>query len=438
MLTTALISLLITISQGWQLEVVDSDKTNATSISIDSCNNPHIAYGTTLYAPSRNRVNYAYLDGESWNTEVVFEESESNKWIEGISLALDPSGNPHIAFEFRCVYPNEYTCLMYSYWNGSSWVTSYVDNSEFEGARISLALDSSGNPNIAYKAYGTSALKYASWNGYSWDIEILDSSGWYPSLAIDSNDNPHIVYGKANGLEYSVWNGSEWEHETIGGNPSAGISLILDSSNNVHISYGSSQDGLHYVFESGSSWENTIIDSGTNTCFYSSIDLTSQDWPHIVYGPYLNYAYWNGTEWILETIETGSATGVYNSLALDQLDRPHISFANDGSIKNLSCASNNALGIDIGESSSASSLIVYPASPNPSTGTLSIGFTLNEPNSVQLFVYDVSGRLATSTQACLYTPGTHSTQLTGLSEGIYVCRVITSDSEATQKFVVID
>jgi len=38
-------------------------------------------------------------------------------------------------------------------------------------------------------------IKYVAWNGSSWDTVVVDNQhNGYPSLALDTNDNPHISY----------------------------------------------------------------------------------------------------------------------------------------------------------------------------------------------------------------------------------------------------
>jgi hypothetical protein len=61
----------------------------------------------------------------------------------------------------------------------------------------SIALDDSGNPHIAYLKEDTGVLKYVAWNGSSWDIQTVDwdgDVGEFTSLALDSSGNPHISY----------------------------------------------------------------------------------------------------------------------------------------------------------------------------------------------------------------------------------------------------
>ena len=64
------------------------------------------------------------------------------------------------------------------------------------GEYSSLALDSNDNPHISYNRWTNRDLKYAHYDG-SWNLEIVDSEGEvgkYTSLVLDSNNNPHISY----------------------------------------------------------------------------------------------------------------------------------------------------------------------------------------------------------------------------------------------------
>ena len=77
------------------------------------------------------------------------------------------------------------------------------------------------------------------------------------------------------------------------------------------------------------------------------------------------------------------------------------------------------------------------ASPNPAFGTVSICFGVPELSPVSLTVFDLSGRLVNMIQDDEYSPGFHNVQLDELSPGIYFCRMVSGDFEATQRFVVI-
>jgi hypothetical protein len=97
------------------------------------------------------------------------------------ALALDTQGNPHIAYGGRHLY--------YAYYDGTVWHRETVEESnEGIGAGTSLALDAAGYPRISY--YGVGDLRYAHYDGVRWQIERVDSASDTPtghtSLALDA------------------------------------------------------------------------------------------------------------------------------------------------------------------------------------------------------------------------------------------------------------
>jgi hypothetical protein len=83
----------------------------------------------------------------------------------------------------------------------------------------SLRIDSTTNRN-PHIVYGGDHLYYASYTGSAWQVETVDSAygvGKYASLALDSNNRPHIsYYDSVNGaLKYATHNGTSWQITTI-------------------------------------------------------------------------------------------------------------------------------------------------------------------------------------------------------------------------------
>ena len=95
----------------------------------------------------------------------------------------------------------------------------------------------------------------------------------------------------------------------------------------------------------------------------------------------------------------------------------------------------NSLGI-VGIA--ADELQLLPISPNPSSGFPVIRFSLPESGSVELSVFDLSGRIVREVGEYEYSAGYHDLQLENMYSGIYFCRITFGESVATQRFVVID
>ena len=93
------------------------------------------------------------------------------------------------------------------------------------------------------------------------------------------------------------------------------------------------------------------------------------------------------------------------------------------------------MGIEGGEDPAV--LALLPFSPNPSSSP-AVRFGLPEPASVELSVFDLSGRLVSENHGEEYSAGYHDVLLEDLSPGIYFCRMISGDFTATQRFVVIE
>ncbi|PIU68017.1 MAG: hypothetical protein COS84_02255, partial [Armatimonadetes bacterium CG07_land_8_20_14_0_80_40_9] len=139
----------------------------------------------------------------------------------------------------------------------------------------------------------------------SWEKQIVDSErvGTWTSIALDSNNYPHISYcdwtgpGPYGSLKYARWDGTSWEKQIVDSEGSVGYwtSIALDSSNYPHISYfDETNDDLKYAKWNGTFWDIQAVDSEGNVGQYTSIALDSNNYPHISYKDwtfgYLKYA----------------------------------------------------------------------------------------------------------------------------------------------------
>lgn len=153
------------------------------------------------------------------------------------SIALDGNGYPSISYESR-----KTGHLKYARWNGSAFNVETVDSMPgiyWQDRLSSIAIDPSGNPHIAY--YGvTGYYKYAHKTGGTWSIESLDEY-WtsYPSLSfcLDRSGNPRVaLVRRPSDLVYGYINGSSWSFTTVDKNVIM-CAIAADKSGKIHIVY---------------------------------------------------------------------------------------------------------------------------------------------------------------------------------------------------------
>lgn len=212
----------------------------------------------------------------------------------------------------------------------------------------SIALDAAGLPHVAYKGHDGQyrySLKYARFDGITWHIESVDdemATGWYPSLALDSQDEPHVAYHHAHDkLVYAHYYNSTWHIQTVDSGNDVGehASLAVDSADLPHIAY--SDETLHtvkYARRAGVTWQIATIAPMSAATQSISLDLAldSANRPHICYYDdlvdALKHAYYDGTAWHLETVASGlsSYNGQGCSIAIDSQDMPRITYRDLG------------------------------------------------------------------------------------------------------------
>ncbi len=241
------------------------------SFAIDENGVAHIAFlteadhGALFYAHNRNG-------------EFEIETAVEGYFYGPIDLALDPSGEPiiayhdHQALQFDPALGDEVIAELteigwqfttvaddgHDGWDNSiavdeagNWHTAGVDPSQFgsedgvEYATIvdgtvtvvpvgsgpikyefatSIQLDSSGSPAIAYYNDRDQQLELASLGAGGWSVEVVDDkgdAGRYASLAYDADGEPHIAYYVAEGSEFGTvrhaWkDASGWQIENVG------------------------------------------------------------------------------------------------------------------------------------------------------------------------------------------------------------------------------
>src|SRR5579885_1259602 len=161
----------------------------------------------------------------------------------------------------------------------------------------------------------------------TWQIETVDPSGTgkFSSMKADREGNLHVAYIVQDGnefpLKYAFWDHrlNRWFLMTV--DHSAGsCSLALDSQQRPHISYvdfGTAEGSkLHHAYwdaQSGSWWKEAIRLNSEVIAYYTSIVLDAEDHPSISFYEYrgpkdtdlkirMRVVSWNGTSWMVRTV----------------------------------------------------------------------------------------------------------------------------------------
>jgi hypothetical protein len=248
----------------WHTTLIDPIKTNySTSIQLDAQGYPHISYYREQYSDRQTAksLKYAYFDGKSWYLQTVDHRNGTGNWN---SLALDGQAQPNISYSISTGFLG----FAYLEHSASAWEHGLVDvkdpkakkpidkheegeNRHMDGDN-SLAIDSKGQPRVAYINLTTKTITYAWREGTAWTEENIDSvvaTGGQSdriSLKLDRNGDPHIAYYDSGigMLKYATRIKKEWHTEVVDdGSAGQYASLCLDENDQPFVSYYSAVNG---------------------------------------------------------------------------------------------------------------------------------------------------------------------------------------------------
>lgn len=241
--------------------------------------------GDTETGRAVTRLNYALLDLDAAVslTQARFTSTTTTLPARNITVLdseTDRWGITHLAY-----YDPEARDLRYVTQNANgSWGPSVlIDGVDTDvGAQLSLALDSTGKPSIAYFDATRGDLKFARFESGTWQTRRVDQPktvGQFPSLAFDVEDQPLIAYYARSGGNLKL---ASYDHATQSfsrqtlvsdGDVGAHASLayaVVNGSVIVAIAYANRTSGdLYYTrYRSNvgtdpsdpSNWVNLLVD----------------------------------------------------------------------------------------------------------------------------------------------------------------------------------
>ena len=229
----------------------------AYALALDATGVPHVAYWDGTAGKLRHGVRNT---NGSWSLDDV-GTSEAG----AVALAMDGSGRVHVAYQ-------DYTAktLVYTFKDpAGTWSTpETVDMAGGVGAgstiepSVSLAVDSSGRPRIAYVQ--------APYSQYGRQVYVAQqtSTGWTyapatadtvemdekVSIAVDSHGFTHLGFDSYGDIEYlAPYSSTSWQLYVVsaGGNVAGHVGFVLDTNDGPHLSwsqYRSSQEAIWYAW----------------------------------------------------------------------------------------------------------------------------------------------------------------------------------------------
>jgi hypothetical protein len=297
--------------------ICNSDTVGDSSCQVDSNNEPHVVWVEHWFSGGvpYGHLHYMYHTGGSWTSpENIYGAGENDARATYPSLALDSGNMPHVCwYEEQDGGGTTTQVLKYAYKDANGWHLQTVDSQQLCGAYCSIALDSNDKPHIAYYDERTTPdhrdLKYAVKTGASWvimdDVDSSGAVGLYADIEITSGDRPFITYytESNNKMKYAYYDHG-WSIGTIDSGTSKDIgkwgSLKIDSNHVAHVAaYCVDDHSLVYNSTSGGTWGSWVtVDDPVSADVgkATSIDVN---------GNYIAIAYYDDTNVRIKYAENG-------------------------------------------------------------------------------------------------------------------------------------
>ena len=239
---------------GWIVDTVDNEGSSGSGVSVVFAPDdmPIVSY-VTFGASDGYSVKCAHREASGWQIDKV--TAGLDLIVSQTSLAIGPEGITGIAY--TCLGDGQPSDgLMYAFSEDGIWRFEQLDAAVGYNSEVSLGIDESGTPHIAYHDNWNvgGGLKYAYRDLSVWHIELVDpgpNPGDHLSLSMDSQGRPHIGYSNQNHLCFAWKDEVDW-HITVVDEYGSYVALDLDNLDSRHIAYFDQVNGdLRYAFSIG-------------------------------------------------------------------------------------------------------------------------------------------------------------------------------------------
>jgi len=266
----------------------------APVIALDSLQGCHVVWYDNgyIYEGYYAKILYSFKQNDQWSTPLVLSEGAHYNFCPHIDI--DTSNRIHVVW--HGVLPGAGFQILYRVFDGNQWLPIQSLTSMPNGC---------GLPKIRIDSQDNMHLVFVEGTGYSCQIMYMhnDGGGWSqpvpisgivglgahdPDLALDDNDNPHIVWEQnvpyiGNEIYYSGFNGISWSSPTdisnLGGH--SGQPHISITPQMKCVSFGNYPVGVYgylaFVYCMNSTWSvpDTVFFGYMNRVLESSMNFDS-------------------------------------------------------------------------------------------------------------------------------------------------------------------
>jgi hypothetical protein len=219
--------------------------TSGCAITCDSSGNIYAAWCSknATYSVSFNIRHVKSTDGGvTWTKQdgtagvdqvTVYDDANQN--CSNVSVVVASNGYPVIAFKYTYLSADLYNTIRAAYFNGASWVVVQIHSDIYLKDFPCAIVSPNGRIHMWYQSKDVTdnakyniCHSYSDNNGVAWSASVKLTTGntvdrITPSGAVDTNNQPYVVYNDNGTLKFIYYNGSSWSTpETIaaGTNPS--------------------------------------------------------------------------------------------------------------------------------------------------------------------------------------------------------------------------
>ena len=312
--------------------------------------------------PAQN-MHYVHFDGSSWGTPVMIAQTIGTS--HGLSVVLDSSGNPYVGYlgdngtyaKQECSSSDAYIAASSD--KGQTWTRTMIFDSgpvgDTTGQWAAIALDPSGNPQLAYRDVGfgieinAAVMADLRFGPSGEDVLVDRGDGLYNLMRYTAAGEPAILtyngiqQGAEGGLKVAVKRNNTWEISSVTSSATSERPGFATNGTVWGVAYyNDSLKALRYVESSDlKAWgQGAIVDTtGSTHGEFASLAYDSNGNPGISYyrcgdltcaanKDALMFAYRRGSSWQTVEVDTGGSNlcGRYTALAFNEKNEPVIAY----------------------------------------------------------------------------------------------------------------